>query len=83
VSIRLLYLIFVRLCGAPGEGHHRDQAGVRHEIRVVERCASSRGHATIALTRCPLEPGPGSLDNSHSPRSEGTFHVNTPENTTI
>jgi hypothetical protein len=39
--------------------------------------------ATIALTRRPLEPGTGSLDKSHSPRSEGTFHVNTPENTTI
>ena len=27
-----------RQAGALGEGHHRDQAAVRHEIRVIERC---------------------------------------------
>ena len=48
-----------------------------------DACVLARGYATIALTRCPLEPGTGSFDNSHSPRSEGTFHVDTPENTLI
>ena len=28
--------------GSPGERHHRDQPGVRHEIRVIERCAGLR-----------------------------------------
>ena len=28
--------------GALRQGHHRDQPGVRHEIRVVERCAGPR-----------------------------------------
>ena len=27
---------------APREGHHRDQAGVRHEMRVIERRAGLR-----------------------------------------
>ena len=45
--------------------------------------ASSPGYATIALTRCPLEPGTGSFRHSHCPSSEGTFHVDTPENTPI
>jgi len=27
-----------RQAGALREGHHRDQAAVRHEIRVIERC---------------------------------------------
>jgi hypothetical protein len=29
----------VRQAGALRQGHHRNQPGVRHEIRVVERCA--------------------------------------------
>jgi hypothetical protein len=24
--------------GALGEGHHRDQAGMRHEFRIIEGC---------------------------------------------
>jgi hypothetical protein len=28
--------------GAPGEGHHRDQACVRHEMRVIELSAGPR-----------------------------------------
>jgi len=28
--------------GPVREGHHRDQPGVRHEIRVVERCVRLR-----------------------------------------
>jgi len=32
----------VRQAGALRQGHHRDQSGVRHEIRVVERCAGPR-----------------------------------------
>jgi hypothetical protein len=28
--------------GALGQGHHRHQVGVRHEIRVVERCVRLR-----------------------------------------
>ena len=38
--------------------------------RTHSQRATSRRNA---LTRCPLEPGPGSLRNSHHPRSEGTF----------
>ena len=45
--------------------------------------ASSPGYATIATARCPLEPGTGSVRYSHPPSSEGTFHVDTPENTPI
>ena len=41
--------------GPLGQGHHRDQARPRHKIRVIKRSrASSPGHATIALKRCPL-----------------------------
>jgi len=32
----------IREPGALGEGHHRDQAGVRHEMRVVQRCVRLR-----------------------------------------
>jgi hypothetical protein len=28
--------------GALRQGHHRDQAGVRHEIRVIEECVRLR-----------------------------------------
>jgi hypothetical protein len=28
--------------GPLGEGHYRDQASMRHEVRVVERCARPR-----------------------------------------
>jgi hypothetical protein len=44
---------------------------------------SSPRHAAISPTRCPLEPGDGSVRYSNSPSSEGTFHVNTPESTPI
>src|SRR5262249_58767672 len=54
----------------PGSGHQTSRE-------------SSPGHATIALARCPLRPGPGSLSNSHRPSSEGTFRVDAPEPTTI
>ena len=48
----------LRQPGALRQGHHRHQARVRHQIRVVERCVRPRqDYATIALTRCPLEPG--------------------------
>ena len=47
---------------------------------LLRRIHSSRATSRRnALTRCPLEPGTGSLDNFHHPSSEGTFHVNTPE----
>src|SRR5262249_60771817 len=39
---------------------------------------SSPGYATIALARCPLTLGSGSVSNSHRPSSEGTFRVDTP-----
>ena len=45
----------VRQAGALRQCHHRDQAGVRHEIRVVERCvglrqAMQQSHLTGALS---------------------------------
>jgi hypothetical protein len=42
-----------------------------------ELSAGSPGHATIAVTRCPFEPGPGSFRHSHRPSSEGALHVDT------
>src|SRR5450755_394659 len=45
--------------------------------------ASWPGYATIALDRCPLEPGDGSFRHSHRPGSEGTFRVDTPGRTLI
>jgi hypothetical protein len=33
----------VRQAAAPGQGHHRDQAGPRHEIRVIKRCVRPGG----------------------------------------
>src|SRR5271170_501524 len=45
--------------------------------------ASWPGYATIALDRCPLEPGDGSLRHSYRPSSEGTFRVDTPGNNPI
>ena len=47
------------------------------------RRASSPEHATIALTRCPLEPGAGSFRHSHRPSSEGTFLIDTPRSSPI
>ena len=32
----------VMQAGTLGQGHHRDQPGVRHEIRVIERRARPR-----------------------------------------
>ena len=63
---------------SPGPARRATRDSGRRTMR-----ASARGYATIALTRCPLEPGTGSFSNSHSPRSEGTFHVDTPESTPI
>ena len=67
--------------GALRQRHHPHQARVRHQIRVVEGCASWPGYATIALDGCPFELGDGSFRHSHRPSSEGTFHVDTPLNT--
>jgi hypothetical protein len=44
--------------------------------RIHSQRATSRRNA---LARCPLEPGAGSVRYSHSPRSEGTSHVDTPQ----
>ena len=41
--------------------------------------ASSPGYATIALDEVSSRTGDGSVRYSHCPRSEGTFHVDTPE----
>src|SRR5271154_1470277 len=40
---------------------------------------SARGYATIALTRCPLEPGPGSFETPIIPGQRAPFHIDTPE----
>ncbi len=42
---------------------------------------SSPARATIALARCPLHLGNGSVSNSHRPSSEGTFRVGAPGRT--
>ena len=42
---------------------------------------SARGDETIALARCPLGMGDGSVENYHHPSSEGTFRVAAPETT--
>ena len=70
--------------GALRQGHHRDQPGVRHEIRVIERCARAceamqQSHLQGVLSNRVLEAS----DTPHSPRSEGTFHADTPVITTI
>ena len=59
---------------SPGPGRRATRDSGRRTMR-----ASSPGYATIALTRCPLEPGDWKRQNSHCPSSEGTFHVDTPE----
>jgi hypothetical protein len=64
------------------QGHDRDQARPRHEMRLIKPHRSSRAHAT-ALARCPLGPGSGSFSNSHRPSSEGTFRIDVPEWTPI
>ena len=65
--------------GALGEGDQRDQAGVRHEIRVVERCARLRQAMQQSHLRGVLSDWvDGSVRYSHRPSSEGTFHVDTP-----
>jgi len=70
--------------GALRQGHHRDQPCMRHEIRVIERCARPREAMQQSHLQGVLSNrGTGSISNSHSPRSEGTFHVNAPENTPI
>ena len=69
----------LRQPGALRQGHHRYQAAMRHEIRVIERCLVRESYATIALARCPLDMGDGSFENSHHPSSEGTFRVPAPE----
>ena len=71
-----------RQAGPLGEGHHR--APGRHATRDSghrTRRWSARGYATIALARCPLGMGDGSVENYHHPSSEGTFRVPAPETT--
>ena len=67
--------------GALGEGHHRHQAGVRHEIRVVERRAVRARLCNNRTYEVSSRIRDGSLDNSHSPSSEGTFRIPTPKST--
>ena len=45
------------------------------------RRESSPARATIALARCPLQLGNGSVSNSHRPSSKGTFRVDAPGRT--
>jgi hypothetical protein len=49
------------------------------EIRVIEHGTGPRGYATIALARCPLGTGDGSVEDYHHPSSEGTFRAAAPE----
>src|ERR1019366_7999176 len=60
----------------PGPGPRATRDSGRQTTR-----ASWPGYATIALDRCPLDPGRGSFNYSHRPSSEGTFRVDTPGRT--
>ncbi len=62
----------------PGD-HPGDQAGNLHQ-RVGRQTSrgSSPDRATIALARCPLSSGSGSVSNSHRPSSEEPFRVDAP-----
>ena len=64
----------------PRQGHHRDQARVRHEVRVIKRRMDLRqlmqqSHVPGVLSKLD----DGSVRNSHRPSSEGTFRVDAPE----
>ena len=70
--------------GAPGQGHHRDQPGVRHEIRVIERRARPReamqqSHLQGVLSNRVLEASATPI----IPGQRAPFYVNAPESTTI
>ncbi len=72
-----------RQAGALGEGHHRHQAAVRHEIRVIEHGTGPREAMRQSHLRGVLSAsGDGSVENYHHPSSEGTFRVPAPETTT-
>ena len=61
---------------SPGPGPACDtRFGSSNDACVFARLCNNR------TCRCPLEPGAGSVRNSHRPSSEGTFRVDTPENT--
>ena len=73
-------------CGQPGQarplgqGHHRDQARLRHEMRVIKRRVHLRELMQQLHLRGALSSSTtGSVSNSHRPSSEGTFRVDTPE----
>ncbi len=64
---------------ALGQGHDRDQARARHQIRVIKRCACSRramrqSHLTGVLSARNVEASV----TSHRPSSGGTFRVDAP-----
>lgn len=40
---------------------------------------SGAGYSTIALAKCPLGMGDGSVENYHPPSSDGTFRVLAPK----
>jgi hypothetical protein len=65
-----------RAVPAPGRRERRDSG---HRTMP----GSGPGYAAIALARCPLGPGGGSVENSHHPSSEGTFRVAAPETSLI
>ncbi len=70
----------VRQARALGEGHHRDQASVRHEVRVVERCARPRdamqqSHLQGVLSNQELEASTTPI----LPGQRAPFRVATPE----
>ena len=65
------------------EGHHRDQPGPRHQIRVIERCVRPCRAMDNRAYKVPLELDDGSVRYSHHPRSEGTFYVAALENSPV
>jgi hypothetical protein len=65
--------------GAPGEGHHRDHAGMRHEIRVVEggvrlREAMQQSHLQGVLWNWKLRQLPFSQVRGHLSRCHARKH---------
>jgi hypothetical protein len=66
--------------GTPGQGHHRHQAGMRHQIRVIERCvhlpqSMQQSHLTGALPDSAAEASQllssqfrGHLSRCHTPQ---------------
>ena len=66
----------VRQAAALRQGHDRDQAGPRHEIRVIKRCVRLQRIMRQSHLRGVLSAAVhGSFSNSHCPSSEGTFRV--------